>query len=292
MGRKPREKSQGNIFHVYQRGNNKEYLFNSDESKGMLIHLFKDFRKKFDYEILGYVIMDNHYHFIIKVNNDPLKDIMKFINIVYAKYLNKALDRSGHVYESRYKCKKVNTNEYLLWLIRYLHRNPIRANMVKNLEDYFWSSHYFYKTANNEFINTNFLLNLISNKKARAILGYMKYVSHEGNDDNDDEDFKILSSFFKSENKGDESYLETNYLCQGRDNLDIIGNRFFTDDKIKEIILCGGRQRYLTPIRVNFINEAISHRYTMKEIANYLNCAESTVSSLWSRNKHKQYINT
>lgn len=118
----------------------------------------------------------------------------------------------------------------------------------------------------------------------------MKYVLFEGNDSNDVEDFKLLSAYFDTEYKDDEFNVDTIYVSHSRDSLDSIGNRVFQDIKIKEVILSGGRQRHLTPIRINFINEAISHRYTMKDIANYLNCAESTVSSLLSR--YKQYINT
>jgi putative transposase len=61
---------------------------------------FKKFRQDFDYEVFGFVIMDNHYHFILKINNDHLSDIMHSINLMYAKYINKTQSRSGHVFES------------------------------------------------------------------------------------------------------------------------------------------------------------------------------------------------
>jgi putative transposase len=284
MGRKPREKSQGNIFHVYQRGNNKEHLFKSNESKGMLIHTYRDFMMKFDYEILGYVIMDNHYHFLIKVNNDPLEDVMRFINITYSKYLNKTLNRSGHIYESRYKCKRVDSNEYLLWLIRYIHRNPIRAELVQNINDYFWSSHYYYKNAKTGFVNIDFILGIISNKKASAQLEYMKYVTAEGDEDFN-EGLKIESVHFEKDFANQDVIIRANCLMNKRENLDNIGDRVFQDSKVKDIILSGGRQRHLTQLRINFIREAISLRYTIKEIADYLNCAESTVSAMLSRYK-------
>lgn len=283
VGRKPREYSNGSIFHVFQRGNNKEYLFKSDECKGMLIHIFKDFRLRYDYELLGYVVMDNHYHFIIKVNNDSLDEVMRVINIVFSKYINKSLKRTGHVYDSRYKCKRVDSDSYLLWLLRYIHRNPVRASMVKSVDDYFWSSHFFYKTFNNDIVNTSYILNYISSSKAKAILGYMKYVNSIGDDLHEQEDYKKLSELFDKKFDGEVININSTVNRKTRESLDSIGNRIFKDCETKQLIMNGSRQRYLTHVKVNFIKEATGLKYSLKEISEYLNCAESTISSLLTR---------
>ena len=127
MPRANRDIGTDGIYHVYQRGNNREYLFKNDDIKKFFIHQAKEYNKKYDFEMLAYVIMDNHYHFIIKTNKDSLGEIMFNVNNVFVKYLNKQLNRTGHAFESRYKCKRIETDANLVWLLRYVHRNPLRA---------------------------------------------------------------------------------------------------------------------------------------------------------------------
>jgi REP element-mobilizing transposase RayT len=280
LGRPSRDNTQNSICHVFQRGNNKEFLFENDKSKGMLIHNFKEFRNKFDYEILGFVIMDNHYHIIIKLNNDPLNEIMFNINNKYSKYINKSLSRSGHVFESRYNCKIIDNDSYLIWLLRYIHRNPLRAKMVSKLEDYFWSSHYFYMKAINDTINTHFILSLISNKKAKAILNYKEYVTSQGNDNNKEDDYEIMSSLFKKKLKNLTWDMPNDSIKEMRKSLDNISKEIFIDDNTKALILDGSKQRHLIPLKIAFIHEAIKLKYYLHEIADYLNCSESTACYL------------
>lgn len=283
MGRVAREHKQGSVYHVFQRGNNREFLFESDESKNVLIKNFREFKQKFDYDILGYVVMNNHYHIIIKINDDPLDKIMFNINNVYAKYINKALSRSGHVFESRYNCKIVDSEGYLLWLLRYIHRNPIRAKMVNSMDEYFWSSHYFYKNSDVETIDTSFILRLISNKKARAVLGYMKYMTSLGDDENEEEDYKILSDKFNYKFQNQELTIRSG-IKNNREELKKIADRIFNDYRTRELIITGSRQRYLTPLKLDFINAARALNYSIAEIAEHLNCAESSISCLLGRN--------
>lgn len=149
---------EGAIYHVYQRGNNKEFIFRNSKHKVFILKQIKEYNKCFDFELLAYVIMDNHYHLLIKTNKVPINQIMFNINNVIGKYLNRELERTGHLFENRYKSKLVENDDYLVWLLRYMHRNPIRANICDSVDDYRWSSHYFYKNGINEFVITNFIL--------------------------------------------------------------------------------------------------------------------------------------
>jgi REP element-mobilizing transposase RayT len=67
MGRKPRIEYEGAIYHIIQRGNNKEYIFKRDEDKRCLIKLVEEYKEMMGYKVYGFVIMDNHYHFIIQI---------------------------------------------------------------------------------------------------------------------------------------------------------------------------------------------------------------------------------
>lgn len=90
---------EGAIYHITQRGNNKAYVFERDEIKSFFIKQLRGHNKKFDYEILAFVIMDNHYHLLIRTNEDSMSKIMFYINNLMGKYLNDKLGKTGHVFE-------------------------------------------------------------------------------------------------------------------------------------------------------------------------------------------------
>ncbi|GIM28196.1 hypothetical protein CPJCM30710_08620 [Clostridium polyendosporum] len=287
MPRLPRQLSTGAIYHVYQRGNNREYIFDKDESKGFFIHQVKEYNKKFDFEVFAFVMMDNHYHMIIKLNNDPLDKIMFNINNVFAHYFNKKYKRTGHVFESRYNCKRVESNANLLWLLRYIHRNPVRANMVNRVDDYKWSSHYFYINRIKDFVNTHFILSIISNNRTKSIKKYLQLMSVAGDNCDNKKDYEIIKDTLIQKWDVNEITLtfDKNKSCMERESLNDISNRIFCDKVQKNLILSGSRRRGLTRQKLAFIKEAINNKYTIKEISNYLNNTEPAVSLLLSRNK-------
>jgi hypothetical protein len=167
----------------------------------------------------------------------------------------------------------------------YIHRNPIRAKMVADIKDYFWSSHYFYINSNNETIHTSFILNLISNKKAKAVLDYMNYMETQGNDNDKKEDYKILYNFFDENFKNTDLSIQNNCRKNNREDLEIIASKIFIENQTKNLIISGSKQRHLTPLKVKFIQEARTLKYSVHEIASYLNCGESTISCLVGRDK-------
>lgn len=75
MSRSSRVVFEGAIYHIYQRGNNKEYIFENPKHKNFLIKQIKEYNKKFDFELLAYVIIDNHYHLLIKILSTKLCSI-------------------------------------------------------------------------------------------------------------------------------------------------------------------------------------------------------------------------
>ncbi|MDF2675180.1 MAG: transposase, partial [Clostridiales bacterium] len=110
MTRKNRDIFEGAIYHVYQRGNNREHILENSNYKTFLLKQIKEYNKIFDFQLLAYVIMNNHYHLLIKTNKSPISDIMFNINNVLGKYLNRELNRTGHVFEGRYNSKLVDTD--------------------------------------------------------------------------------------------------------------------------------------------------------------------------------------
>lgn len=185
MGRPWREEYKGGIYHVIARGNNKEYIFKESIDKGYFIKLLKESMEGMNYKIYGYVLMDNHYHIIIQVFEKKLQDIMHQINNKYSKYFNFKYKRVGHVFQGRYKAILAQDERYLLCLVRYLHQNPIKAGMCKNIIDYKWSSDIFYRTSNNMFISIDTVLDMLSPDRKDAIKKYDEYMKQEEQTDFD-----------------------------------------------------------------------------------------------------------
>lgn len=141
MGRKSRFEYPGGIYHLIQRGNNREFIFEQKEDKEYLLELIKEYRETMGFKLYGYVIMGNHYHLIIRISETPLKDIMHRINNIFSRHYNRKNKRTGHVFENRYKGILVIDDRYLLSLLRYVHQNPVSANICKNIKDYHWSKY-------------------------------------------------------------------------------------------------------------------------------------------------------
>lgn len=286
MPRLSREITAGSICHVYQRGNNKEFIFQKENSKSFFLNQIIKCNKKFDFEILAFVIMSNHYHIIIKLNSDPLDKIMFSINNSFAHYYNKDNERTGHVFETRYQCKKVDSNAYLLWLLRYVHRNPIRIKMVNKLEDYKWSSHNLYMRNKKSLFNTEYILNIISSNKWQARRMYIQLVSVYDSYYDDTENYERINDLLEEKAKRNEVDIRFETIKEKeQETLESIGWRVFKDKLKMELILSGCKRRDLTEEKLKFIKEALGENYTLKEISRYLNNSEAAISLLLSRRK-------
>ncbi|NLB33912.1 MAG: transposase, partial [Tissierellia bacterium] len=119
---------------------NKEYIFKNNTYKIYFLSKMKDFKGLMDFDVYGYVIMDNYYHLVIRSNEVSISNIMQRINIDFSKYFNISNNRSDHVFQDRYKGILVKDDKYLLSLLRYVHQNPVKANMCKCVSNYYLSS--------------------------------------------------------------------------------------------------------------------------------------------------------
>lgn len=174
MARKPRIEYNGAIYHVIQRGNNREYIFEDTLHKGYLIKIIREVKGVLDFNIFAYVLMDNHYHLLLQTVDCPLSVLMHRINNRYSKYYNFKARRSGHVFENRYKGILVQDKSYLLGLIRYIHYNPVRARMCGKVADYKWSSDVFYRRNMKNIVDIGFALDMLSLDRISAIRKYIE----------------------------------------------------------------------------------------------------------------------
>lgn len=172
MARKPRVHYAGAIYHVIARGNNREIIFLDPYDKQKYLEFVVRYKKRYNYEILAYVLMDNHLHILIRVDQTPLSKVMQGIQQCYTQYFNRKYEHIGHVFQQRYKAFLCDNDRYLAALVVYIHQNPIRARLLEGL-DYPWSSHKEYVAGNSLLVDIDFILNILHLNRSYAFRQYL-----------------------------------------------------------------------------------------------------------------------
>ncbi len=279
MGRSHRIEFEGATYHVIARGNNKECIFEEQKDKEYLLKLFKDIKQGMGFKVYAYVIMNNHYHFVIQIMDQPLYKIMHHIHNKYSKYYNNQYERVGHVFQGRYKALLIQDERYLLSVVRYVHHNPIKANICNKTDEYRWSSDIFYRKNLNDFADIDVVLNVLSTDRRQALGQYREYMAEE-EDVNYDEGTAI----------GEEAYqllLRPREQVMSKKRLDEI--LWDTGVSIEQYhdIKQGSRKRNLTVYKVKYIEKAIALNYTQSEIGRNINISDAGVRDMINKHKMK-----
>lgn len=155
MARQARKVSPTGYYHVMMRGNNKEKIFIKEKDKYNLIKMLKTATQEDAISFVAYCFMDNHVHLLIKGDLNDMSSAMKKVNIKYAMTYNKKYDRVGHVFQDRYKSQVIIDDTQLLRVMRYIHKNPVKAKIVENIDLYKWSSYNEYKVGVYDLVNND-----------------------------------------------------------------------------------------------------------------------------------------
>ena len=145
MARLPRLTLPGYPHHVIQRGNNRQAIFEKTADYQRLLDLLDDNARQFDVAIHAYVLMSNHFHLLVTPqSSDGLPQMMQAVGRRYVRYFNDSQQRTGTLWEGRYRSTLIQTDRYLLACMAYIDLNPVRAGMLAQAADYPWSSHGHY----------------------------------------------------------------------------------------------------------------------------------------------------
>ena len=277
MGRKPRVEFKGAIYHVIKRGNNRDYIFDQRKDKESLLRYIKYAKEDGGFNLMGYVIMDNHYHMIIQTQEKPLNKIMLTINNRYSKDYNKRHNRSDHVFGGRYKGILVLDDKYLFSLLRYIHHNPVRAKICKKIAQYKWSSDHYYRKNINGLVSVDKILNMFSDDRRMALEEYVRFmdgdepmVSKKAYDE-----FEAVNIIGTLEDE--EPVLNLEY----EDNtLDGILRRAVSNEEDFERIKAGSRQRSLKEYKVRYVKIAAEQGNTFKEIGANIGVSGEAVNKI------------
>lgn len=127
--------------HITQRGNNKQSVFLDDGDKAFYLKLITAYSQKWAFDIWAYCLMTNHVHLLVVPKaQKSLARGMGSTNLVYTQYFNKKYQRTGRLWQNRFFSTIIDRETYLWAAARYIERNPVRAGIVKDAQDYIWSS--------------------------------------------------------------------------------------------------------------------------------------------------------
>lgn len=142
MARLPRFVIPDHPQHVIVRGNNREPIFYADEDYQFYLEKLKQACNKHQCDVHAYVLMTNHVHLLITPHKeDGLPKAMQMLGRYYVQYFNYRYDRTGTLWEGRYKASLIDSDTYALTCYRYIELNPVRAGMVGHPGAYPWSSY-------------------------------------------------------------------------------------------------------------------------------------------------------
>lgn len=142
MARLARISPIGIPVHVIQRGNNRQACFACDEDYGVYAGWLKKYSKKYKVDIHAWVMMTNHFHLLCTPRQDGgISQMMQSLGRRYVQYFNFEYDRSGTLWEGRFKSCLIQAERYLLEVYKYIELNPVRARMVSDPGEYRWSSY-------------------------------------------------------------------------------------------------------------------------------------------------------
>lgn len=262
MVRRARVEYSGAMYHVIHRGNNRENVFKHPKDKDYLMEQLRKSVAVDGVDLFAYVIMSNHYHLTLRTCTEPLNKVMHRINTRYAMYYNQAAERTGHVFEGRYKAIPVQSEKYLISLVRYIHRNPVRAGICLNVRDYPWSSDHLYRKMEPGFVEIGLLLDMLSGNRKMSVQKYNLLMEQ-------DDDY-APGELTLTEKNNPEGRNKAKKYDGGRMPLDEILMETGVDREEFELIKRGSRMRRLTMAKESYARNAWDQGYSLEEIARHI----------------------
>ncbi len=165
-------------YHVINRARRGQALFLDNADRDAFLHLLKETATMFNLKVAAYCLMPTHYHLLVQTPDANLARCMQHLNGVYTQRYNVRNKCDGTLFRGRYKSILVDADRYLLELVRYIHRNPIRAGLVGNVGQYVWSSHRGYLSQDEkwDWLHKAFVFDTLAKYRAVQIKKYKQFV--------------------------------------------------------------------------------------------------------------------
>ena len=172
-----RKKSEGDVYHLAARGVAQQTIFEDDTDRRVLLELLIEVAERTEVEVYAWCFMSNHIHLLVHAPLEVVSAFMHDILFRYARYYNGKNARCGHLFQNRYGSSAIDSNEYLMTVVRYIHFNPSSMD-VGDLKTYRWSSYREY-LGRAELCSTEFVLDVF-----QGIEGFESFHSMQNDDQN------------------------------------------------------------------------------------------------------------
>jgi len=185
MSRTQRKKSKSGYYHIMLRGNELKNIFLDDNDRLRFLEILGKKKEGKEFYLHAFCLMDNHVHLLISEGTEDIAKVMKRVNVSYVQYFNKKYRRIGHLFQDRYNSEAVEDDKYVMALMRYILRNPVKAGLVRKAREYKWSSYGSYINEHDYFrsiVDLEPVLELFSNRKEAAQKHYIEYINQESNE--------------------------------------------------------------------------------------------------------------
>jgi REP element-mobilizing transposase RayT len=163
------------------RGRRQEKTFKDGVDYDTFVRLLVESTDLWSIRVVAYCLMPNHYHLLLQTPLPNLSRCMRHINGVYTQKFNRRHEADGQVFRGRYKSILVEADRYLLELVRYIHRNPVRAGLVRKPARYQWSSHrsYISMTGHNSWLAKDLILSQFGGSRSGAIASFEAFMGDQ-----------------------------------------------------------------------------------------------------------------
>lgn len=181
MSRPLRIEFPGAWYHIMNRGRRAEDVFTDANDYRFFLELLKESSELWNVRISAFCLMPNHYHLLMQTPEGNVSRCMRHINGVYTQRFNRAHHCAGQLFRGRFKSILVEGGSYLLQLVRYIHRNPLREGLVDRIDKYPWSSHKGYVSASGkwDWLYKDRILAMLSSERINPRTAYRRFVATE-----------------------------------------------------------------------------------------------------------------
>ncbi|MFQ5952758.1 MAG: transposase [Candidatus Omnitrophota bacterium] len=166
------------VYHVMQRGNNKNKIFFEAQDYSKFLRLIAKYKDKYSFELYNYCLMPNHVHLLIRINKkEHMAKLFQGLFQSFQYHHRRKYDYCGSLYQKRYKSILIENDSYLLECARYIERNSLRDKIVNSMAKYKWSSYNYYaRGEKNKIITLNPLYLSLAKTTTKRRRLYMAYV--------------------------------------------------------------------------------------------------------------------
>jgi putative transposase len=172
-------------YHVMNRGRRHEVIFPEGEDFQRFVELLQEGSAMWNVRVAAFCLMPNHYHLLVQTPDANLSRFMRHTDGIYTQRFNRSHDSDGSLFRGRYKAILVDADTYLLDLVKYIHRNPLRAGLVSRLDRYPWSSHkaYLSRSATWEWVYKEPVISMLGRAGGDSVKAYRAFMAQDESDE-------------------------------------------------------------------------------------------------------------